>query len=118
MKVLLTINENNIAPRFDLTTEVTIADIDGGLLIAEPRCVLLPGPSGDELCSLILKENIEIVICGGIEEVHYQYLAWKKIKVIDRVIGPSEEVLKLALGGELRPGTIVYAGRALNEDNQ
>jgi predicted Fe-Mo cluster-binding NifX family protein len=68
---------------------------------------LLPGPSGDELCSLIIKEDVSLVVCGGIEEAFFQYLVWKKITVIDRVIGPAEEVLRLALAGKLRTGTVL-----------
>lgn len=117
MKVLLTLHENNIAPRFDLTAEVTIAEIKEDLLLAEPRCVLLPGPSGDELCSLILKENIEAVICGGIEDVHYQYLAWKKIRVIDRVIGPCDKALNLMLAGQLCAGAIIDTNKVLDGEN-
>lgn len=111
MKILITINGDSIAQRFDLATEVNIADIEKGLLIGEVRCVLLPGPSGDELCNLILKENIGTVLCGGIEDVHYQYLSWKKIRVIDRVIGPAEEALKLALADRLKTGKVMRSGR-------
>lgn len=107
MKILLTLNGDNIAQRFDLATEVNIADMEEGRLAGEVRCVLLPGPSGDELCNLILKENIGTVVCGGIEDVHYQYLSWKKIRVIDRVIGPAEEALNLALGDRLKAGTVI-----------
>jgi len=46
-------------------------------------------------------------VCGGIEEAHYQYLLWKKVRVVDRVIGSWEGVLRLFLRDELRPGTIV-----------
>ena len=107
MKILLTINGDSIAQRFDLATEVNIADMEEGRLIGEVRCVLLPGPSGDELCNLILKENIQMAVCGGIEDVHYQYLSWKKIRVIDRVIGPAEEALNLALADRLKPGMVI-----------
>ncbi len=107
MKILATLSDNMIAPRFDLTVEILIADVEQDAIVGEPRIILLPGPSGDELCSLILKENVNLVLCGGIEEGHYQYLTWKKIKVIDRVVGDWQKVMEEALAKRLRPGTIV-----------
>ncbi|MGV1100696.1 NifB/NifX family molybdenum-iron cluster-binding protein [Thiovibrio sp. JS02] len=107
MKILVTLRNSDVAPRFDLSTEVLIATASHGELAGEPRTVLLPGPSSDELCSLIIKENISLVICGGIEEAHFQYLGWKKIEVIDRVIGPADKALLHAVTGKLRPGAVI-----------
>lgn len=107
MKILITLRDNDIAPRFDLTTEVLIVETEGNKATGKPRNILLPGPSADELCSLIIKEGISLLICGGIEEAHFQYLVWKKITVIDKVIGPAAEALQLAQAGSLSPGTIL-----------
>ena len=107
MKVLVTLRADDVAPRFDLCTEVLISNFTEGKPRPELRNVLLSGPSGDELCSLILKENVDVIICGGIEESFFQYLLWKKVKVIDRVIGPSSKALKLAVEGRLQPGAII-----------
>ena len=107
MKILLTLLEDQIAPRFDLTTKVLIAESEDGLLSGKFKTFILPGPSADELCSLILKENTNIVVCGGIEDTHYQYLLWKKISVIDRVIASSEIALKQILNSTLKPGAII-----------
>ena len=96
-----------VAPRFDLATEALIARARSGQLTGEPRLVLLPGPSADALCSLVLEERITDVVCGGIEEAHFQYLAWKKVRVVDRVIGSWEGVLRVFLADALRPGTVV-----------
>lgn len=107
MRILVTLTADDVAPRFDLCTEVLIADFPEGKTINGPRNVLLPGPSADDLCSLILKENINIVVCGGIEDSFFDYLVWKKVRVIDRVIGPSSKALKLAFEGRLQPGTVI-----------
>ncbi len=102
-----------VAPRFDLATEVLIARARKGRLVGEPRIVLLPGPSADALCSLVLEEGITDVACGGIEDAHYQYLGWKKVRVIDRVIGTWEAVVRLFLRDELRAGTVVREPSAM-----
>jgi hypothetical protein len=113
LSLLVPLLGDAVAPRFDLATEVLVARARKGRLSGEPRVVLLPGPSADELCSPILKEGITHVVCGGIEDAHYQYLTWKKVQVIDRVIGGWEGALRLALCGELRPGMIVREVRSL-----
>lgn len=107
MKILVTLHNNDIAPRFDLTTEVLIARVSRGKVSGMPRTILLPGPSSDELCSLAIKEDVSLVICGGIEDAHFQYLVWKKIEVIDRIIGPAEEAIALAIAKNLQPGAII-----------
>ena len=107
MKILITIQTNEVAPRFDQTSEILITETQGEKITGEPRIILLPGTSGEDICSLATKENIALVICGGIEETHYQYLKWKKIKVIDGVIGPYEQALNFALANNLKPGAIL-----------
>lgn len=109
MKVLLVLQGAWIAPRFDLATEVVViqADDQGGP-VGEPREILLPGPSAEELCALILKEGVTHVICGGIEEGHYQYLTWKGLQVLDNIIGTGTVVLRRFLAeGRLDPGIVM-----------
>jgi len=107
MKILITIEKNEVSPRFDLTSEILITEVEGEKITGEPRIILLPGTSAEDICGLAIKENIALLICGGIEETHYQYLKWKKIKVIDRVIGPYEQALQFAISNELKPGIIL-----------
>ena len=103
--ILITIWRDQVAPRFDLTSEVLIASLDpeGGL--AHTKTVVLPAVSAEDLCHLILTEAITTLICGGIEEEYYQYLTWKKVKVIDSVIAPYEQALEFALSGRLETGS-------------
>ncbi len=105
--VLVALLGESVAPRFDLATEVLIVRSRDGRLAGEPRTVILPGPSAEELCSLVLAERVGCVVCGGIEDVHYQYLTWKDVEVVDRVIGSWQAVLRRLLSRELRPGMVV-----------
>lgn len=106
-KILLAIDGDMIAARFDLATEVMIVAAAGQKKTVSPRSMLLPGPSADELCGLILKEDIATVVCGGIEDEHFQFLSWKKVRVIDRVIGEVGTVMKRIVAGDLQPGAVV-----------
>ena len=68
MKILVTVQDHSIAPRFDQTTEVLIATGEEGLLQGQVRTIILPHRSAEELSDLIVKEGIDCLVCGGIED--------------------------------------------------
>ncbi|MBE0429149.1 MAG: hypothetical protein IBX61_04665 [Thermoleophilia bacterium] len=115
MKVLIAITRDEIAPRFDLAVEAIIAEVTDGSVPDEPRHLLLSEPSGDEFCTLAVRESVDVVLCGGIDEMHYDYLSWKKISVVDGVIGPYAEALELLANAKLKPDAIL-PGAANEED--
>ena len=57
---------------------------------------------------MALEEKVRTVICSGIDEEFWQYLRWKRIEVIDNVIGPVEEALRRHAAGMLRSGDILF----------
>ena len=107
MKILITAQGDFVAQRFDLAAEVVIAMIDDGRLSAPPRTIIMDRPSSENLSNFIMEENISVVICGGIEERNYQFLSWKKVRIIDFVIGDIATVLNNFLAGTLQPGDII-----------
>ena len=106
-KLLITIWRDQVAPRFDLTSEVLVATVDSTGEVLHSKTVVLPNVSAEDLCHMILTEKITMVVCGGIEDEYFQYLAWKKVKVIDSVIAPYDRALELARVGRLEPGAIL-----------
>jgi len=106
-KILIPLYDNDVAPRFDLATEVLIVTGIGKAGPLNNRIVVLPRASAEQLCHLIITEDIQTVVCSGIEDDYYQYLTWKRIEVIDSVIGSSESALKRYLEGTLKPGEIL-----------
>ena len=111
MKILLTAQGDYIAQRFDLAAEAVIATADNGVLSGRPRTIIMDRPSPENLSNMVMEENIAVVICGGIEERHYQFLQWKKIRVIDYIIGEHSVALERFLRGELQPGDILPLSR-------
>lgn len=107
-KVLICLHGNDVAPRFDLTTEVFIASVGPENRIEDENTMVLPRASAEELCHMILTAHIQTVICGGIEEEYYQYLIWKRITVFDSVIGACDRVLEVFTRGSLRSGAILH----------
>jgi len=115
-KVLVVVQDRYVAPRFDLALEVVVAQNDADSV----RTLILAQNSAEKLCHLILENGINDVVCGGIEEEHHQYLTWKKVKVIDNVIGTMEWALDRWRSGLLKPGDIYerYEGEAVSSPNE
>ncbi len=95
MKILVPIAGTDVASRFDMAPEVLIATTDEQDKIIATRTMVLPQASADDLCSLILTESIDVVACNGIEEEYYRFLTWKKIRVVDSIMGSVEHALEL-----------------------
>ena len=109
--ILITLLGNEVAPRFDLATEVLMVAVDESGGVLDEKTVVLPHPSAEDLCHLILVESVSVLICGGIEDEFFQYLNWKKIKIIDSVIGPWQAVFERFQSGRLQAGMIIYDER-------
>jgi hypothetical protein len=105
-RVLIVLYEDDVAPRFDLAMGVLIAEVSSDGAILDQRTLVLPQASAEDLCRLILTEQISTLICGGIEQEYYDYLVWKHVAVIDSVIGPYEWALRKWLDHDLVPGEI------------
>ena len=110
-KVLIVLDGNDIAPRFDLSLELLIVSLGKGGKPAGKRDVVLARPSVEELCRVVSAENAHTVICGGIEKDHLQYLGWKNVEVIHSVIGSAEVALRRFLKGSLNSGDILLKER-------
>ena len=113
MKVLIGLYENEVSPWFDLSSEVLIAQVDEKKAkILDEKIVVLSQASAEMLCHMVLTESVQVVICGGIEDEYFQYLVWKRVKVLDSIIGSARDALERLVRGELHPGDILFqAGR-------
>ena len=107
-KVLITLFENDVAPRFDLTTEVLISSAAEDGVAGQSKTIVLAHASAEDLCQLIQNEEIDAVVCGGIEEEFVEYLTWKKVEVLDSVMGPWERALSRFWEGALQAGAVLF----------
>ena len=107
---LITICRDEVAPRFDMTAEALLTPLvpaeDGRE--AERKHLVLAHASSEELCDVITRSGVSVVVCGGIEEDYYHYLKWKRIDVISNVMGRIDDVLTKLAGGGLAPGDCLY----------
>jgi len=110
-KLMIPIQGDFVAPRFDLATEVLIAKYKDGALLGEPKTIIMERPSDEELCNMIVEDRITVMVCNGIEELHYNFLTWKKVNVFDGVIGDWQTALEKILDGTLLQGAVLYPNR-------
>ncbi len=96
-----------IAPRFDLCTEAWIGKVSDQGRIEQERILVLAHPSAEDMCQLILSEDVDTVICNGIEGQYFDYLQWKKVQVVDSVIAPVDQALEAFARGRLQNGSIL-----------
>lgn len=106
-KILIPLYGNDVSPRFDLATEILITSTETPIGSGKERIIVLPQASAEKLCHLVLTEGVQAVICGGIEEEYYHYLIWKKVTVVDSVIGSWELALHHFVDGKLYSGTLL-----------
>lgn len=104
---MIPIQGDFVAPRFDLAREILIARYEDGVLQGDPRTIIMESPSEEELCQMAVEEHITDMVCGGIDELHYNFLVWKKVNILDAVIGDWQTALEKALEGSLKQGAIL-----------
>lgn len=110
-KILIPLLDNDVAPRFDLATDVLIVTIpreSSGRESLEEKVVVLDHASAEAVCRLAINENVNTVICAGIEGKYHDFLVWKGAKVIDDICGPVDAVLDAYHDKRLVPGTYIY----------
>ncbi len=106
-KLSIPVLQENIAPRFDMATEVFIILLSDEMEVKEKKTIVLPRSSSDELCHLMLSENITTLICGAIEDEYYQFLKWKHIEIIDSIAGSWMDALERWKNNMLNFGDIL-----------
>ncbi len=106
-KLLIPIQGDYVAPRFDLATEILIVRFANHAQVGDPKTIIMERPSEETLCQMAVEENITDLVCGGIEELHYNFLTWKKVAVLDGVIGEWHTVVEKIIAGTLKQGEIL-----------
>jgi predicted Fe-Mo cluster-binding NifX family protein len=105
---MMPIRGDFVAPRFDLATEILIVEYKNGTLLGEPKTIIMDRASDEGLCQMIVEEHITALVCNGIEELHYNFLLWKKVNVLDGIIGDWQTALEKTLDGTLQQGAVLY----------
>ena len=110
-KILIPLHDNDVAPRFDLASDVLVVAVTretSAMGTIHERVVVLDDTSGEGMYRLIISEDVRTIICAGMEKEIFDFLKRKGIDVIDDVCGPADIVLEAYLMGKLAPGQNLY----------
>ncbi|BCS87788.1 dinitrogenase iron-molybdenum cofactor biosynthesis protein [Pseudodesulfovibrio sediminis] len=110
-KILIPILDNNIAPRFDLSADVLIVSISLETSTTgkiKEKVMLLDNPSAESMYRLIMSENIQTIICAGIEKEIYDFLKRKGFGIIDNICGPVDAVIDAYIIGNIDSNQSFY----------
>ena len=105
-KTAIPINDTQIVPRFDLATEIVILWSEGRSEVQGKKAILMSRPSAEELCQILLSENVTTLICGAIEDEYYEFLKWKGLEVFDSVAGDWSQAFIRWQTNQLKNGDI------------
>lgn len=105
--ILIPLMDNELSPRFDLAPEALIVSVTretSAMGTLSERVINFEAPSAEAMYRLVMAENIQTIICAGIEKEVYEFLKRKGIRVLDNICGPVDPILEAYLTGLLSSG--------------
>jgi len=109
MKIAIPLFNRRIAPRFDCAHDFLLAVAENGEVIEHeelPATRWTPLERVEKLKDL----GVDIVICGGIDNVSARRLNFYRVRIYSWVTGRAEDALQSLIRGELEPGIMVGPG--------
>jgi predicted Fe-Mo cluster-binding NifX family protein len=103
MKVAVMLYGARVSPRFNYSQRALIVEMDGRQEIYR-RKMPVQGCAPEQITELLLKEGVELVICGGINHCFQEFFKERGIAVIWGIIGDLEHVLTAFQANQLVAG--------------
>ena len=104
MRVAIPHMGKSVAPCFEYSASMTIFTIRDGRVIEEIDFPLQSREPFDRV-RLLRDQEVDTIICGGVQEIYEDSLRARGIEVISWVSGSVSDLLDLFLHGQLVPGT-------------
>lgn len=103
MKVAIPRMGESVAPCFEYSATVAIFTIGDGDVTDQIDFPLRSREPFDRV-RLLRDQQVDTIICGGVQDVYEESLLGSGIQVISWVSGSVDDLLKLFLRGQLVPG--------------
>jgi uncharacterized metal-binding protein/predicted Fe-Mo cluster-binding NifX family protein len=104
-----------VAPRSTYADSVLVAVLRRNRARAESR-LELADHSLLELAKVLADNRIDVLVCGGISRDERDFLAARRMEIIDNVVGSVDELLAALDAGELHPGFGLDTSHRENSD--
>ena len=103
MKIAIPIFGNRVSPRFDFSPEMWIVKVERGEVVEQEK-LSTASLNLPQRLEQITSNEVDKLICGGIDSFSLSQLGSRGIDVLQDVIGDAEIVIDLFMRGGLRPG--------------
>ena len=104
MKVAIPRFEEQVAPCFEYSATITIFTIEDQRIVEQVDFTLQSQRAFDRV-RLLRDQDVETLICGGVQDRFEDLVGATGIRVISWVSGNVEDLLSRFLNGTLTPGT-------------
>ena len=100
IKIIIPEFEGEIAPCFDAASQFRLFNVESGKIVdsANKSC---DGAEAFDRVRMALREKVDVLICGGINQQYRDILKSHEVIVISRLTGTVDGALKAFLAGEL-----------------
>lgn len=103
MKVAIPIFRNVVSPRLDIADGLLIYDIDNDVVNKKEKCSLnFDQPA--QLISILQKNEISTIICGGCPQFFLRNLVFFGFDVVSGLTGDPDHIVQVFAAGNLNNG--------------
>ncbi len=102
MKVAIPRFHERVAPCFEYSATITIFTIEGGEVLDQRDFALQSRVALDRV-RLLRDQEVDVLICGGVQETFEEVVKARGVEVISWVSGDVEDLLKRYMKGTLKP---------------
>ncbi|MBF0550180.1 MAG: hypothetical protein HQK60_06565 [Deltaproteobacteria bacterium] len=109
MRVAVTLFHDRVSPWFDYAPNLAVFTIEDRTVISR-QDYSWSGMLVPDRTSQILAMNLDLLICGGIENRLARFLTSNGLKMVSFVSGELDEVMAVFLTDQITPHTLVCGG--------
>lgn len=102
MKVAIPRFRERVAPCFEYSATITIFTIEQGKVVSQCDFALQSSVALDRV-RLLRDQEVDVLICGGVQESFEDLVKARGIEVLSWVSGEVEDLLKRFIKGKLKP---------------
>ncbi len=106
MKIAIPAFHSKVSPRFDTAQEWVLLEVIDGHVINRERQPLQAYSAAGKIKKL-LEQGVDTLICGGIDRLSQQQIAFNRIEVYSWVTGEIDDAMSCFLRNGLNSGTIL-----------
>jgi len=110
MSIAIPLFEKRISPYFDYAPALLLVRVEAGTVIGRQETAIA-GWDVRQRIAYVKKNDVQLLICGGITNQVHAQIKGAGIQVIPWVSGEADKAIALYLKGRLEAGAMLCGGR-------